>query len=134
MTDITDSAVNQPDSVASAENSLCVVVHVAQLLSAGFGPLILWLILRKKYPRVDQHARVALNWAISWFIYAFGNMLVMLLCVESGHPTPVFAICITIHVVLCVLGIVFPIMAAMKANRGVLWKYPLSIPFFRVNG
>jgi uncharacterized Tic20 family protein len=33
--------------------------------------------------------------------------------------------------VLVVLNIVFPIIGGLKANEGVVWKYPLSIPFFK---
>jgi uncharacterized protein len=31
---------------------------------------------------------------------------------------------------LIVVAIVFPIIGAIKANDGEVWKYPLSIPFF----
>ncbi|MFU8796701.1 MAG: DUF4870 domain-containing protein [Dehalococcoidia bacterium] len=34
-------------------------------------------------------------------------------------------------VVLGVLDLIFCIMAAVKASRGELWKYPLSIPFLK---
>jgi uncharacterized Tic20 family protein len=30
---------------------------------------------------------------------------------------------------LLVVGIIFPIIGGIKANDGVLWKYPLSISF-----
>ena len=31
--------------------------------------------------------------------------------------------------IVAILGIVFPIIAAVKANEGRAWKYPLAIPF-----
>ena len=30
---------------------------------------------------------------------------------------------------LCAIAIIFPIIGGIKANDGILWKYPLSIPF-----
>ncbi len=30
-------------------------------------------------------------------------------------------------IVLGVLGVVFPVIAAIKANNGVVWQYPLTI-------
>jgi uncharacterized Tic20 family protein len=32
---------------------------------------------------------------------------------------------------LIVMGIVFPIIGAVKANNGELWEYPLTIKFFK---
>jgi len=37
---------------------------------------------------------------------------------------------IPLLIALAILAIVFPIVAAIKANNGQVWKYPLSIPFF----
>jgi uncharacterized Tic20 family protein len=34
-------------------------------------------------------------------------------------------------VALVIIGIVFPIIGGIKANNGEVWKYPLSIPFFK---
>ena len=33
--------------------------------------------------------------------------------------------------VLTALCIIFPIIGGIKANNGELWKYPLSIQFFK---
>ena len=33
--------------------------------------------------------------------------------------------------VLAVLGIVFPIIGAVKANNGEFWEYPLTIKFLK---
>jgi uncharacterized protein len=32
---------------------------------------------------------------------------------------------------LTLLCVAFPIVGGIKANNGILWKYPLSIPFFK---
>ena len=32
---------------------------------------------------------------------------------------------------VCVMGVVFPIIGAMKANSGELWEYPLAIKFLK---
>lgn len=32
-----------------------------------------------------------------------------------------------------ILGIIFPIIGTVKAANGILWKYPLSIPFFSIS-
>jgi uncharacterized Tic20 family protein len=37
---------------------------------------------------------------------------------------------IPLLVAVAVLSIVFPIVAAIKASNGEVWKYPLTIRFF----
>ena len=32
---------------------------------------------------------------------------------------------------LVIMGIIFPIMGAVKANNGELWEYPLTIKFIK---
>jgi uncharacterized Tic20 family protein len=38
---------------------------------------------------------------------------------------------IPLLIALMVLMVVFPIIGAVKANDGKVWKYPLSIPFLK---
>jgi uncharacterized protein len=44
----------------------------------------------------------------------------------------VFAIIgIPLLIALGLVSVTFPIVAAIKANNGVVWKYPLSISFLK---
>jgi uncharacterized Tic20 family protein len=40
-------------------------------------------------------------------------------------------IAIPLLIALGVIGIIFSIVAAIKANNGEVWKYPLAITFFK---
>jgi uncharacterized Tic20 family protein len=84
-------------------------------------PIVLWQIKKAELPRIDDHGKVVANWIISEIIYA--AIGVILLFVLIGIP---------LLIVLGILGIIFPIVGAIKASNGELWKYPLSIPFFKV--
>jgi uncharacterized Tic20 family protein len=35
-------------------------------------------------------------------------------------------------VVFSILNLIFSIIGAVKASEGKFWKYPISIPFFKV--
>jgi uncharacterized Tic20 family protein len=35
------------------------------------------------------------------------------------------------YLCIALLGLIFPIVGAVKANKGVHWRYPLTIPFIR---
>lgn len=81
-------------------------------------PIVIWQIKKNEMPEIETHGRIVVNWIISSLIYsAIGVILTFILI---GVP---------ILIALYVLGIVFPIIGAIKANSGIAWKYPLSIHF-----
>ncbi len=81
-------------------------------------PIIIWLLKKDELPGLDPHGKVVINWIISAVIYGIASGVLVLLLI--GIP---------LLVALWVVGLVFPIIGAIKANEGVVWKYPLSIPF-----
>jgi len=83
-------------------------------------PILIWQLKKTEMPALDAHGKVVANWIISEIIYfAVGFLLVF---VVVGIP---------LLIVLFVLGIIFPIIGAIKAGDGIVWKYPLSISFFK---
>ena len=87
---------------------------------AGFVlPVVMWAMFKDQFPEVNTHGRVIFNWMVSAFIYAAVSFVLMLIFV--GFLT---------MIAVGLLGIIFPIIGALKANEGVVWRYPLSIRFF----
>jgi uncharacterized Tic20 family protein len=78
------------------------------------GPLIIWLIKRDSSEFVEDQAREALNAQISVTIY--GAIAVLLIFVLIGFPL-LFA--------LWLADIVLVIVAAVRANDGFRYRYPL---------
>jgi hypothetical protein len=88
------------------------------------GPLIVWLSKRDGNPFVDDQAKEALNFQISITIYFIAAII---MCV-----TIIFAfIGIPILIVIGAFQIVCMIIAAIKANEGVAFRYPLSLRFIK---
>lgn len=79
------------------------------------GPLIVWLIKRNELPFVDQQGKEALNFQISMTIY--GLISAALIFVVIGIVT---------SIILAIAWLVLIIMATIKANEGVAYKYPLT--------
>jgi uncharacterized Tic20 family protein len=79
-------------------------------------PILIWQLKKADLPELDVHGKNAANWMISALIYAVAG--VILTFVIIGGP---------LLIVLGVLGVVFPIIAAIKANNGEVWQYPLTI-------
>jgi len=109
-----------------AENSYIALMHVSQfagVIVPGLGfvaPILLWLANRENNVKVDAVGKHIINFMISMFIYyAISGVLC---CILIGIP---------MLIALGITHIVFVIMAAIKANNGVIWKYPLTIDFLK---
>ncbi len=108
-------------------NTYCMLLHLSQLSSVivpGLGfvlPIIMWATNKDKNEEIDQHGKVTLNWMISLFIYSIVCAVLWIVIIGMlGFG------------ILVILNLVFAIVAAIKANNGELWVYPLSIRFFKV--
>lgn len=103
----------------SDNKTLTILTHVLGLFTWFIGPLIVLLV--SKDEEIKKHAKNALNWEISFLIYLVISSILMVVLIGF-----------LLAGVLVVLNIVFCIMAAVKAKEGMLWKYPLTIPFLKV--
>ncbi len=83
-------------------------------------PIVIWQTKKDEMPELDEHGKNAVNWLLSAIIYA-------LVCI----PLCFIVVGFVLLFALAVLHVVFPIIAAVKANEGRVWKYPLAIPFFK---
>lgn len=105
-----------------------MVLHLTQFCSWLFPflglivPLIMWQS-KKEDPYVDEQGKVVMNWVFSSLIYF------LISCVLCFIVVGFFLMAI-----LFICSIVFTIMGAMDANKGVIKNYPLSIKFFDVKG
>lgn len=107
-------------------NTYCMLIHLSQLTSIiipGLGfilPIVMWATNKDKHELIDQHGKVTVNWLISLFIYSIiCGILIVVLVGAIGL------------IILAILNLVFAIIAAIKANNGELWVYPLSIKFIK---
>jgi hypothetical protein len=82
-------------------------------------PILIWQLKKAELPKIDVHGKNAVNWIISHIIY-------IIVCI----PLIFLIIGIPLLLAVGVLSIVFPIVAAIKASNGEVWKYPLTIRFF----
>jgi uncharacterized Tic20 family protein len=103
-----------------------MILHLSTLagfiaVGAGFiAPIVIWQIKKTDYPELDPHGKNVANWLLSYVIYVAVCSVLVLAFVGFF-----------LLLILGVLGIIFPIVAAVKANNGEVWKYPLSISFFK---
>lgn len=108
-----------PSAMSPSDEKLwATLVHLGGLFLGFIAPLIGFLILKDRGPFVRAHTATALNFQLTLLIaYVVGGIL------------SIIVIGLFIIMAAYVLNIVFCIIAAVKANRGEWYKYPMSIPF-----
>lgn len=114
------------DLYGMSKSDYLMLLHLSQFASYIIPllgivlPFVLWATKREQDPDVDAHGKVVLNWIITSYIYLFVG--IMLVFVGIGIP---------LLILLGVLGLVYPIMGAMKAKNGEFWNYPFSIQIIK---
>jgi uncharacterized Tic20 family protein len=79
-------------------------------------PLVIWLVKREGYPLVDDQGTEALNFQISITIYAIVSAILIIILIG-----------IVLLVVLGIFSLIIQIIAMIKANEGIRYRYPLTI-------
>ena len=82
------------------------------------GPLLVWLIKKDQSPFVADQAKEALNFQISVTIALLISAVTIFVCVGLILLPVVF-----------IASVVFSIIAAMEANKGVYYRYPYTVRF-----
>jgi uncharacterized Tic20 family protein len=120
-----------PGSQARMWNMICHLSALAGCLGIPFGniigPLIVWQIKKNEFPSVDFHGKASLNFqitaTIAIIVMGVAGVILSFLCV--GYLLfPLIA-------VIGIADLVFTIIAGIKANDGVEYKYPYSIDFVK---
>jgi len=109
----------EADKDARTWGMLCHLLALCGYIGVPFGwilgPLVMWLIKRDQYSFVNDQGKESLNFQISITIYGLVALLPSLLLV--GLPL----------IALGIFGVVMVIIATIEANKGVRYRYPLTI-------
>ena len=106
-------------------NEFNMLLHLSQF--AGFIipfaglilPIVMWATNKDEHPSVDVHGKNVLNWIISTIIYAI-----------VGAILSIIFIGIFVLLALGICSLIFTIIGAVKASKGEVYEYPMSIKFF----
>jgi len=100
------------------ERSWGMLAHLSSIIAillgglSFIGPLIVWLVKKDQSPFVADQGKEALNFQIA-------VLLASLIC----GVTCILAILIP---VIIVANIVYSVIAAMEANKGIYYRYPYT--------
>ena len=118
-----------PTGTPSAEErQWAMFAHLAALsvfvtgIGAVAGPLIVWQIKKNEMPFVDDQGKEATNFNITMLIVCVALWIFTIITLGIGALITIPAL-----LVAFVGWLVFTIIAALKANEGVAYRYPLSL-------
>ena len=103
-------------NVSSDERTMTIWVHILSIFFWIFPGLIIYLLKKDESSYVAEHAKEALNFQISLTIFYVISAVLMLLLVG-----------ILFFVILYFANIILYIIATVKANDNILYRYPFSI-------
>lgn len=122
-------AQNQPVPPGSAffdANTWGLLIHLSQFffflipLAGLLVPLVLWQVKKNESEIIDQHGKIVMNWLLTEIV--LGVACGMLIFLFVGVP---------LLMCLIALGIIFPVIGALKAGAGEVWPYPCSLRFLK---
>jgi len=116
--------VNSPNQVDPESRTWGMIAHLSTF--SGYivpfgnvvGPLVVWLMKKDEMEFVDDQAKEALNFQISILIYIVVSLVLFLVIIG-----------IFLLAAVLIFDLIVTIMAAVKANEGVRYRYPLKITF-----
>jgi uncharacterized Tic20 family protein len=114
-------------SIPAEARKWAMISHIIALVGLigngiGFllGPLIVWLIKKQDHPFIDDQGKEAVNFQITMLIAA---------CISG---LLIFAVVgIFLLAIVGIIMTILPIIAGIKANEGVSYRYPVSIRFIK---
>lgn len=110
-------------NVSKDERTWGMLAHLSALvgyLIIPFGniiaPLVIWLMKKDESQFVGDQAKESLNFQISLMIYAVVAGVLVLVIIG-----------IFLLIALYIVGIVLTLVGTVKANNGVMYRYPFTI-------
>lgn len=121
MTDQNDQKT-EVNATKKDEKLWAMLCHLSALVGfvIPFGnviaPLIIWILKKEEFPLVDDQGKEALNFQISITIYFIIGIILVFV-----------AIGIVILPLIGLFALIMIIIASIKANDGIKYRYPLTI-------
>ncbi len=124
-----EETTNQPTKkdLSQDDRTMGMFCHLASF--AGYiipffgsiiGPLIIWQMKKDQSSFIDYHGKESLNFQITMAIAYFVSFILMIVVIG-----------IFLLFGLAIFNLVVVIIAAIKANEGVKYQYPLNFRFIK---
>lgn len=83
-------------------------------------PLVIWLLKKNESAFVDHHGKESLNFQLTMLLYIIISIILAFVLIGF-----------VLAIALWVFSLIIVIIAGIKANDGVWYRYPLTIRFIK---
>ncbi|ODU48144.1 DUF4870 domain-containing protein [uncultured Aquimonas sp.] len=109
----------------NSEKQFALFVHLSALL--GFfiplgniiAPLVMWQIKKNESAFIDDQGKEAVNFNLTLLLVGLALVLLTLITFGLGA-----LLTVPLGLALCVAWLIFAILAGIKANEGIAYRYP----------
>ena len=109
----------------NSEKQFALFVHLSALIGffIPFGniiaPLVMWQIKKNESAFIDDQGKEAVNFNLTLLIIGLALLLLTLITFGLGA-----LLTAPLGLALCVAWLIFAILAGIKANEGIAYRYP----------
>ena len=101
---------------------MAMIAHLGGIITSFIAPLVIWLMKKEQRGFVEDQAKEALNFQITVLMAYVVWMILTIIPILGCIVAPV-------GVLIFLASLVLSIMAGVKANEGVRYRYPVSFRF-----
>jgi uncharacterized Tic20 family protein len=134
MNDINPAPDSAVSTIPAEQRQWAMFAHLSAIVggvvTAGWagsigcflGPLVIWLMKKETMPFVDDQAKEALNFNIT-----VGIVFLVLFLLTLGTLGLGILLTGPLMIIIGIAWLVFTVIAAIKANDGVSYRYPFTL-------
>jgi len=118
MNDASSAPPPPPVGAAQEDKTLAMLTHLSGIILGFIVPLIIWLVNKDRSDKgwLNDQAKEALNFQITLLIIYVAGIILSVILIGA-----------LINLVAWLACIILSIMAALKANEGVAYRYPFAL-------
>ncbi len=137
MEDTVQNSTGQTATPSQSDRQWAAGAHAGALLLAlltswaagiagAVAAFVVWMVVRDRSSFAAEHAKEALNFNISMFIYAAISVVLVIFTLGLG-----LIVAVPVWVVLGLMWLVCSLIATFKAYDGAMYRYPATIRLFK---
>ncbi len=98
------------------ETNMAMLIYILGIFTGFIGPLILWLVKKNESAFINDQGKEVLNFQITAFL-AYVVCIILMFVIIGLFLFPVVVVCY----------LVFLIIGATKANKGIAYRFPFAL-------
>jgi uncharacterized protein len=125
--------VSPPPVLQPEEKTWALICHLAALGMYVFpafgniiGAFIAWIVFKDRSSFADDHGKESINFQLSLTLYAAIGIAFCFMTLGLG-----ILVVVPLLGIMSLLQIILIIVAALEANKGVMYRYPATIRFIK---